>query len=732
MANRFASFVVSHRKGILIIYLLLAVASIFTLGRVNINYDIVTYLSRDTLTRSSLELMNSEFGHTEIITMLFPDIGEEKAFELKDWFSGMDGVIYSSFDPEADVKSDGERTYYRVSVYSDADDSFAFTETLQNSLRGQSDIGGGWLLTGDAAQTIYVENRIAEEIPLAMGIAVIVVVAVLFLTGRSYIEPAIFFIVIAVSILINMGTNFVFPSISFISFAVCAILQLALAMDYSIMLLRAFCDIRDAGADEISAMKLALRRSLMPISSSSLTTVAGLGSLMFMSFTIGFDIGMVLSKGILISMVSVFTLMPALILMFAKPLRKTAHRPIPLGGELLGRFARSKASRFVLVPLLILVIAGAAALQGSIQYSFMDGNLSQNQAKLFELYGRNNSVVLLLPGDDSDESFAKQRALIDEVRSLRYQGRDIIKSVHSFVTTAEAAVKYYTPKEIASMLNLPSMIVQGYYTVSGFGSSTRGDKLIAAAHRLLPGNPQVGELSSQVELARRIFLSDRYSRVILEVDMPSFGDEAMAVTRRLIDLTRSAYPEGAGVTGLIVSAYDISEAFGGDLMRVNLITILAIFLIVAISFKSATVPVMLICVIQGAVWINTALSVPAGIPIFFMCYLICLALQMGATIDYGILLTSNYIRQRGIEDKPAAVTSALKLSLPTIFTSGLILFAAGLAIGLTCSVYYISRIGLLIASGAFFSLALIVFLLPPLLIALDRLIVRTRRKGKKP
>ena len=166
-------------------------------------------------------------------------------------------------------------------------------------------------------------------------------------------------------------------------------------------------------------------------------------------------------------------------------------------------------------------------------------------------------------------------------------------------------------------------------------------------------------------------------------------------------------------------------------MRVNLITILAIFLIVAISFRSVTVPVMLICVIQGAVWINTALSVPAGMPIFFMCYLICLALQMGATIDYGILLTSNYIRQRGIEDQPAAIASALKLSLPTIFTSGLILFAAGLAIGLTCSVYYISRIGLLIASGAFFSLALIIFLLPPLLIMFDRLIVRARRKGKK-
>ncbi len=252
MADRFASFVVSHRKGILIIYLFLAVASIFTLGKVNINYDIVTYLSEDTLTRSSLELMNREFGHTEIITMLFPDIGEETAYELADWSSGLECVIYSAFSPETDVKSDWEHTYYRVSVYSDAEDPFAFSEALQNSLRGRSDINEGWLLTGDAAQTKYVEDRIAEEIPLAMIIAVIVVVAVLFLTGRSYIEPAVFFIVITVSILINMGTNFVFPSISFISFAVCAILQLALAMDYSIMLLRAFCDIRDAGAEALA------------------------------------------------------------------------------------------------------------------------------------------------------------------------------------------------------------------------------------------------------------------------------------------------------------------------------------------------------------------------------------------------------------------------------------------------------------------------------------------------
>ncbi|MBR5009862.1 MAG: MMPL family transporter [Clostridia bacterium] len=731
MADRFAAFVVSHRKGILLIYIILTVASLFTLGRVNINYDIVSYLSEETLTRSSLELMNKEFGHTEIVTMLFADIGEKNAQDVADDCARLDSVIYSTFSPEADVKNDGEHTYYRVTLYSDAEDPFAFTEKLQSYLKARSDIGDGWLLTGDAAQTMYVEERIAEEIPWAMLIAVVVVIGVLFLTGRSYAEPAVFFAVIIASILINMGTNFVFPSISFISFAVCAILQLALAMDYSIMLLHAFCDIRDAGADDISAMKLALRRSLMPISSSSLTTVAGLGSLMFMSFTIGFDIGMVLSKGILISMISVFTLMPALILLFAKPLRRTSHKPIPLGGEALGRFALTRTSRYVLVPVLILVIICAAALQGQIEYTFMDGNLSHNQDKLFELYGRNNSVVLLLPGDDSDESFRKQKELIDEVCALRYEGRAAVKSVNSYVTTAEAAVRYYTPEEIASILNIPPMLTRAYFSVSGFGSSARGDKLISAAQRLLPDNGQVTQLASQLELAGRIFLSERYSRVILEVDMPSFGEESAFVTREMVRLTREKYPEGAGVTGLIVSACDISEAFGGDLMRVNLITIAAIFLIVAISFKSVIVPVTLICVIQGAVLMNTALSVPAGIPIFFMCYLICLALQMGATIDYGILLTSTYIRQRGIEDKSAAIQSAFKLSLPTIFTSGLILFAAGLAIGLTCSVYYISRIGLLIASGAFFSIAFIIFLLPPLLTAFDRFIVKMRRKGKK-
>lgn len=727
MADRFANFVVSHRKAILVVFILLAVASLFTVGKVNINYDIVTYLSKNTLTRSSLELMNREFGQTEIVTLMFADIGEEKAYALADEFSRREDVIYCTFSPETDVKSDGTNTYYRVNLFSDSPDPFAFSTGLEEELRQREDVGA-FLLTGDAAQTIYVENRIAEEIPVATIIAVIVVIAVLFLTGRSYVEPAVFFTVLVVSILINMGTNFLFPSISFISFAVCAILQLALAMDYSIMLLRVFCDIRDAGADDISAMKLALRRSVMPISSSSLTTVAGLCSLMFMSFTIGFDIGMVLSKGILISMISVFTFMPALILIFAKPLRRTAHRPIPLGGGPLGRLAYSKTARFVLVPVLILVIVCAAVLQGRIEYTFMDGNLSDNQAKLFELYGRNNSIVLLLPGDESDESFARQQALIDEMLLLQYQGRSAVKSVNSYVTTASAAVRYYTADEVASMLNMPPFLTKMYYSLSGFGESVRGDTLISAAAGLLPGNRQVAELSSQLELARRIFLSENYSRVIMEVDVPSYGDESKRVTQEMIDLLGEYYPEGgAGITGLIMSAYDISNAFSGDLMRVNLITIAAIFLIVAISFRSVKIPVTLICVIQGAVWLNTALSVPAGIPIFFMCYLICLALQMGATIDYGILLTSTYIRQRGIEDRASAIQSALRLSLPTIFTSGLILFAAGLAIGLTCSVYYISRIGLLIASGAFFSLAFILLLLPPLLVAFDRHIIKARK-----
>ena len=722
MLRKTATFIVKKRVLVLILFTVLTVCSVFTVGKTVINYDFTRYLGKNTVTRASLAINTREFGQTDLMTVMLKNADEGVPASVADGFSVLDGIMRASYDEAVDSKEmDGNR-YDRINLFLETDDAVAFVEVVRDFLRAKASGFEDYSLNGSAPQTLVVQENIAREIPVAMIIAVIVVVGVLFLTSHSYIEPAIFGISLIVSILINMGTNFIFPSISFITFAVCAILQLALSMDYSIMLLHTFFEIRDSGTDDETALILALERAFMPICSSSLTTVAGLVSLMFMSFTIGFDIGIVLSKGILISMLTVFTLMPALILLFRKPLRSTMHKTVPLGGKMLGKaaFAGRKVIPFVLIAVILI----SAAAQGRITYTFTDVSTNMESSEVARVFGMTNQLILLFPARQEDADFDHQREFIEELKKIEYQGHPAVSDVSSMVTTAEAAIRYYDIYDIGDMLSISPFAASLYMGAMGFGTSVRGDVLIDKAAGIMTENKQVQDLKATMDFAKRMFMSENYARMILLLDVPTYGNEAFAVIDEIRGLLGRFYPgEETGIAGNLMVSYDISNAFTSDMLNVNVITVIAILIVIFLSFRRIAAPVILVCVIQGAVWVNMGISVLTDSPIFFMCYLICLAIQMGATIDYGILLTTNYREKRLTLDRKDAITEAIKLSMPTIFTSGLILTVAGFAIGYVCSVYYIYSIGRLLARGTICSLVMILFLLPPLLIDLDKFVV---------
>jgi len=505
---------------------------------------------------------------------------------------------------------------------------------------------------------------------------------------------------------------------------VAAILQLALAMDYSIMLLHSFTEIRDSGTDDYAALVTALAESIMPVSSSALTTVAGLVSLMFMSFTIGYDIGIVLAKGIIISMITVFTLMPAIIYWFRKPLRSTMHKPVPLGGAHTARLAFKCHS---VVPwVLICAILCAGYLQLDNVYTFTEkANVTVDSDPVSQVFGMSNQLVLLLPANDTDEEYEKQREFMRRAQELQFEGHQAVTDVTAMITTGEAAIRYYSADEIASMLGVPGVAVSMYMGAMGFDLNARGDELITKAAGIMTENKKIQDLKELCDFAKAMFLSENYSRIILLLDVPTFGDKAYAVVDDIITLLDEFYPgQQTGIAGNLMSSYDISSAFNTDTRKVTLITIIAIFLIILLSFRNLIIPVILICVIQGAVWLNMSVSAITSQPVFFMSYLITLAIQMGATIDYGILMTTNYRQQRLLLDKQEALIKAIELSMPTIFTSGLILVVAGFAIGKVCTVYYISSIGMMLARGTCFSLAMILLLLPPLLLNFDRMVLK--------
>ncbi|MBE5790495.1 MAG: hypothetical protein E7325_12810, partial [Clostridiales bacterium] len=304
MKKAIAGGIVRYRVWILLLLLFITVWSVPQISRTRINYDLTRYLSDSTMTRRALNVMETEFGSAEQLQIMFADQSEETVAGFIDQLNAMEEIRFVQYDPtENTVKKNGKNWSCLTLTLRDCD-----TAALVSALRTMFPEAGKYWVGGTSAQQLDVQRSVGSEIPGVMAIAVAIVLLVLLFSGHAWLEPLPLLVVFAVSILINMGTNFLFPDVSFITFAVCAILQLALSIDYAIMLLHTWNSFCDDGYSPEDAMTEALSQCFMRIASSALTTVAGLLSLLFMSFTIGFDIGLVLSKGILISMLCVFLL----------------------------------------------------------------------------------------------------------------------------------------------------------------------------------------------------------------------------------------------------------------------------------------------------------------------------------------------------------------------------------------------------------------------------------------
>ncbi|MBQ6721585.1 MAG: MMPL family transporter [Clostridia bacterium] len=722
MKKAIAGGIVRYRVWILLLLLFITVWSVPQISRTRINYDLTRYLSDSTMTRRALNVMETEFGSAEQLQIMFADQSEETVAGFIDQLNAMEEIRFVQYDPtENTVKKNGKNWSCLTLTLRDCD-----TAALVSALRTMFPEAGKYWVGGTSAQQLDVQRSVGSEIPGVMAIAVAIVLLVLLFSGHAWLEPLPLLVVFAVSILINMGTNFLFPDVSFITFAVCAILQLALSIDYAIMLLHTWNSFCDDGYSPEDAMTEALSQCFMRIASSALTTVAGLLSLLFMSFTIGFDIGLVLSKGILISMLCVFLLMPALTLLMKNALLRTRHKPLRLNGTRLGGWIWKYKKPLAMF--LILTVLCGAFLTANNTYSFMVPNTlnGDDTSVISDVFGASNPLVLLVPGGNADTDYDMQRKLVERFKEIRRpDGSPAIQEITAMVTTGEAALRYYTPAEVAEMTGTDQGLVSMFFLLNGFGSSVRADILLNAAGSISENNQVITGLKQQLDSAREIFIGEHYQRMILNPSFSVTDPDFNPCMEAILAAAENIYGNQYYVTGGPMSAYDIGKAFHSDLMKVNLITLLAILLIVILSFRSFLLPLLLVFVIEGAIWISMGLSRVFGQSVFFISYLICLSIQMGATIDYGILLSDQYrmIRLGGKLPKEA-LQEVLNKALPTVLTSGVILITAGFIIGIQCSIYYISSIGLLISRGALMSVLLVLLLLPALLSLFDRRIIR--------
>ena len=723
MRQKVAALIVRLRIPLMILMLILAVLCGTTIRSVKVNYDLISYLDDDTAAMRGLAIMNSEFSGVSGMSVALKNGTEEDAQQTASWIAALDGVMLANHDAETGVKEHDGGTYRLIRVIANADNSDAVYDAIEAQLADTPH-----LISGGPKDNRLLQQNIGREMPIVMLVSCIIVLAVLLAMSRSWLEPFIFFLIIAVSILLNMGTNWIFPSISFVTFAVAAILQLALAMDYSIMLINAFERLRAQGLAPREAMTQALADSFMPIASSALTTVAGMLALVFMSFTIGFDIGIVLAKGIVLSMLTVFLLMPGVLVACSPLLDKTAHKPLHISGTLITRGARG-----VVPILLIALIVAGTILQFGNTYTYTVRDMDADSQLVSELFGQNNQIVLLFPTDTTDEGYQRQRDMLAEMQAIAFDGAPIVNSVQAMVTTGAQALEYYDVPKAAQLLGYSEQQVQMVFNQLGVTDNIRADalieRLISLAKRfsmLVPkaAMEQLNQAETLLNTANSTFNGAHYARALLSLNLAISSPYAHDAVQQIETILYKYYGEDGALSGMLVAMDDIATSFTGDMTRVSLITIGLVFLIVMISFRSLVIPAMLVCLIQGAVYINMAFSGLVDGSVFFMCYLICVALQMGATIDYGILLTSHYRRCRSALPPHEAVAQAMQMSLQTILTSGLALITAGFAVGKISTVFYISSIGTMLARGAVVSVLLILFLLPQLLIWLDRWMIK--------
>lgn len=1022
--KKICSFIVRFRYWLLGLFAILVGSSCILMQHVNINYNLMQYLDKGSSSTVALTVMEDEFGSVGQCQVLVTHLTYQEAEEAKDKIESVEGVasvVFASSEADSDYYNPvtGDALYKVFLTTSNYDKAtYKTLDRIRAELKDYT-----ISLNGGSVESEFLTKALARDMTIILTIVVVVVLGILLLTSSSYVEPLIFLFVAGGAILINLGTNillnaipYIGNSMSFITKSIAAVMQLALSMDYAIILLHTYKEEKEHYDDNKEAMKVALRRAFAPVSSSSITTIAGLVALMFMSFSIGFDVGLVLAKGILLSLLCVFLFMPALLLTFDKLLAKTSHKPIDriiigkikahhLKRKQQGKKVHSMASfqkkTRIVVPLLAVALFGVAAVFNfTSTYSFTlqastDANSTINvdDKKITDEFGTQNTLVVLIEKKDRQKSEIKveEEEIINYLKNYEYNGEKVINSVQGYSTygvyndlTAEqfaglyldadmynanvrgvtvlyqylqdsglayldsennlranvynvvafakenegakkiteqsqalmdkVASTYYvelTKEQFAAANNINATIVENIYSTMSVEKATTYDVLkfvhdnnyaVAAftniqnninssyedlktngvfnadgsvnetvvggmkaycdayeagqvdttdpanqqkyatykeiviefnkeqlmaqypfitedtASFLLQGKETVpnylvvqasslnnipaqygqgmqgvinakyaeipvkdevitkedakmnygvddqtlaelyqsgditngvlfkflsdnkyytneqyqGQMQARFDASYEAFAnfeSDNYIRVIFNFNMPTSSKDSFKAINEISDHLYGTYDDVKLVSETFVYS-QIKQVFNRDVVIVNIISFVAILLIIAVTFKSAFTPVLLTLLIQGAIWFTMGISTVFGKEIFFICYIVVMCVQMGATIDYGILLTNNYIQNRKKYSRKDSMALAMNSSIATILTSGSILVLATLIIGLVSKVSIVSDLGMLLSRGCLISLLMIIFVLPQCLIICDKVIEKTSVKTK--
>lgn len=675
----FTGGIIRHRRLVIALFLILTVCCAVLFLGVEVNYDLTDYLPEDAESTVALDLMMEEFGsgvpNTRVMAV---DLTIAGALELKEQIAGAPGVTGVMWlDDVEDMTTPVELMDEATVEQYWKDGKALFSVTIESGREVEATeaiyeiIGEGGAISGDAASTASVQKLAVSEVVGAALVLVPLIIILLILTTTSWIAPLLFLVTIGVAVVLNMGSNVVFGEISFVTQSVSPIMQLAVSLDYAIFLLNSFERHRKEVPDPHEAMSMAIKESFSSIAASAATTVFGFFALIFMRFGIGKDLGLNLVKGVLLSYISVMVFLPALALSCMKLMDKTRHkRIIPELGRVGKIFVKVRIPALILV---IIVVVPCFLGQSRADFLYGMGNpdpgvqYGADTELINAEFGESQAIVLLVPrGDPGAEA-----ELAEEIADIEH-----VTGVMSYAGTVGKIPSGFLDESITSQ-----------------------------------------------------FYSDDYARIIIYTDTGEEGDEAFAVVTAVRAAAAERYDE-YWACGQSANLLDMKEVVTDDSVTVNLIAIGFIFLTLLVTFRSLTLPFILLFVIESAIWINLSVPYFTDTPLVYLGYLVINTVQLGATIDYAILMTEGYVVNRRTMGKREAVEGTLTKNFISVLTSGLILSAAGFCLGFESSLEVVAELGILLCRGTLLSMAMVLLALPALLMLFDPLTSRlTLRSG---
>lgn len=677
---KFGKAVVKSRVVILIVTLALMVPSVLGMIFTRVNYDMLNYLPAELDTVKGQKYMLEDFNKGAFSFLIFENADEAAMRDASEKIKKVDhvatvlnfsdiadGAIPEELLPDKILDAVRRGDDSLMAVFFDS--SSSSDETMNAIAEIRAICGSECLVSGISAMVTDLRELCEREEAVYVAIAVVLAVAAMMLFLDNWIIPFVFLASIGTAILMNLGSNFFLGEISYITKALSAVLQLAVTMDYSIFLWSSYHEQKAKYSDNHEAMANAIRETVTSVLGSSITTVAGFIALCFMTFTLGRDLGIVMAKGVLLGVLSCVTILPSMILVLDKPLAKTMHRSlIPK--------TRKLASGLVKIFPVFLILFGAVAFPAYYGYNKTNSevyydiskSLPKDMAnviantKLKEEFGMSNTHMVLV---DAGLEPKEVRRMTEELKQT-----DGIK----FALTLDSVVGTMVPEEM-----LPDSV-------------------------------------------RTVFKSDNWEMIILSSEYSTASDEMNAQLRELNEIIKRYDPDGL-LVGEAACTNDLIQITSVDFATVNAISIAAIFVIIMIVEKSVTLPLILVAVIELAIFINLGLPHYMGESLPFIAPICISTIQLGATVDYAILMTTRYKRERHLgNDKKTAVVTALETSIPSIVVSAMGLFAATVGVAIYSDVDMIGSLCALMARGAIISMFCVVLFLPAMFMLLDKVI----------